>query len=171
MILSDRLSDKHVLLSDYGLNYIREDGTWTKALNYPCTASTALKTICASEILSPSAFFVFLCEHFTVLRMVCFVFFLCRIEATLLPSNFSIRSQYTLTLICCDIFSCTMQGLESVAIMHCHVGKVRMPEALSQSQHCVCPSHAPTSHTSRTLRFTFCHWFSFQMTVLSVFPG
>lgn len=27
MILSDRLSDKHVLLSGYGLNYIRKDGT------------------------------------------------------------------------------------------------------------------------------------------------
>lgn len=70
----------------------------------------------------------------------------------------------------------TESRLESVAIMCCCVGRVIKPEAnirpsRSQSQSSVCPSHAPSTHTSTSLQYIFSHWLSFQMTVPWMFPG
>lgn len=70
----------------------------------------------------------------------------------------------------------TESRLESVAIMCCCVGRVIKPEAnirpsRSQSQSSVCPSHAPSTHTSTSLQYIFSRWLSFQMTVPWMFPG
>lgn len=70
----------------------------------------------------------------------------------------------------------TQSRLESVAIMCCCVGRVIKPEAnirpsRSQSQSSVCPSHAPSTHTSTSLQYIFSRWLSFQMTVPWMFPG
>lgn len=70
----------------------------------------------------------------------------------------------------------TESRLESVAIMCCCVGRVIKPEAnirpsRSQSQSSVCPSHAPSTHTSTSLQYIFSRWLSFQMTVPGMFPG
>lgn len=70
----------------------------------------------------------------------------------------------------------TESRLESVAIMCCCVGRVIKPEAnirpsRSQSQSSVCPSHAPSTHTSTSLQYIFSSWLSFQMTVPWMFPG
>lgn len=70
----------------------------------------------------------------------------------------------------------TESRLESVAIMCGCVGRVIKPEASirpsqSQSQSSVCPSHAPSTHTSTSLQYIFSRWLSFQMTVPWMFPG